>query len=89
MTRPCLRCRRTHPSKVRGRGLCRPCHRTVWRQGTLLDYPRLTRSRADVLADYLHLREDGHSLRQIAERMGMQYGSLCRALQRARRAGAL
>jgi DNA-directed RNA polymerase specialized sigma24 family protein len=51
--------------------------------------PWAQRYAADVLADYLHLREDGHSLRQIAERMGMQYGSLCRALQRARRAGAL
>ncbi|MGH3598920.1 MAG: hypothetical protein ACRDQH_01365 [Pseudonocardiaceae bacterium] len=51
------------------------------------DYERRTRSRDDLLDDYVLLREQGCSWPQCAERLGMSYPSFARALLRARAAG--
>lgn len=72
---------------MRGRGLCSHCYQTAWATGDLIDYPRATRSRNDLLDDYVILRAEGHTGQQIAQRLGMTYPAFERALQRARRDG--
>lgn len=79
-----------HPDREHlGRGLCRPCWSRAKNTDTLYDHPRATRSRADLLADWRMLRGQGHTKRQIAERLGMTFRALDQALVRARRDGAL
>jgi hypothetical protein len=77
------------PSSHHGHGLCRPCWRYCRSRDLLVDYERLSRSRADLLEDYGMLREQGHTKPQIAERLGMKLPSLDTALLRARRDGDL
>jgi len=71
------------------RGLCSRCWFRSNDDGTLIDYPRATMSRAELLEDFRLLREQGLDRRQIAERLGMRKGSLNQALRRAELAGAL
>lgn len=74
-------------SRPEGRGLCRPCWLLLGKTGELADYERPTRSRDDLLDDYVVLRGQGHDWRQCAERLGMTYPSFERAMLRARKAG--
>lgn len=67
-----------------GRGLCGACYSRMTCHGTLVDYPRMTRSRDELLEDYVMLRRQGHTWPQCAERLGMRYDAFARALQRAR-----
>lgn len=69
------------------RGLCDSCFGKARYYGTLADWPRVTRSRDELLEDYQLLRSDGLSREVIAARLGMHYDSLMRALVRAARAG--
>lgn len=94
--RSCRHCGRfVHPSRrgsspesrPEGRGLCRPCWLHLDKTGELADYERPTRSRDDLLDDYVVLRDQGHDWRQCAERLGMSYPSFERAMFRARKAG--
>jgi hypothetical protein len=66
-----------------GRRLCSRCYRRRWDAGTLVDAERLTRTRTEVLEDFLLLASEGYSRRLVAERMGMTYDALCQALHRA------
>ena len=71
----------------RGRGLCRGCHARRRRDGTLADAPRATMSADEVLEEWVMLRGEGHTVAQAAERLGMTYGALEKALDRARKRG--
>lgn len=46
------------------------------------DYERFTRSREDLLDDYVLLRSEGFTWRQCAQRLGMTYVAFKRALLR-------
>jgi hypothetical protein len=81
-----------HPDRpVNARGLCDSCYEKHWQAGTLAQFPtrRTMRSRQDFVADYQLLRSEGHTRRQIAERLGMTYFGVCAAYRRAVNAGAL
>lgn len=70
-----------------GRGLCQNCHAWARYHDRLLDYPRSTRSRDDLLEDYVMLRREGYDWPLCAERLGMTYAAFERAIHRARDAG--
>jgi CRP-like cAMP-binding protein len=81
-----------HPDRpVNARGLCHSCYHRHRQQGTLDHYPtkRTLRFRVDFVADYVLLRSEGYTRRQIAERLGMTYPGVTNAYLRAVRAGAL
>lgn len=83
---------RCHPERpVNARGLCARCYEQHWKAGTLEQFPtmRSQRKRAHFVADYVLLRSEGYTRRQIAERLGMRYDTLHRAYCRAVRAGDL
>jgi hypothetical protein len=76
------------------RGLCHACYTWAERNGTLIDHPRSTWSRDDLLDTYAILRDQHQDvrwpmqrIRLIAPRMGLRPESLRRALERARAAG--
>lgn len=69
------------------RGLCTTCRHHARVNGTIGEFERINRSRDDVLDDWVVLRRQGYSRRQAAERIGMRFAALDRAIQRARRAG--
>lgn len=92
----CLDCGRTTVNRylelpaavtASGRGLCRRCYSRHERRGTLVDFPRTTRSRDELLDDWVLLREQGLDRRAAAARMGMTYSAFDRALVRARSKG--
>ncbi|MGH7687803.1 MAG: hypothetical protein ACREN2_13450 [Candidatus Dormibacteria bacterium] len=60
------------------------CWQWLSRHGELVDYERLTRSRDDLLDDYVLLRAQGHDWRQCAARLGMSFAAFSRAMHRAR-----
>lgn len=70
-----------------GRGLCGGCRDHVRVHGDLVDYPRITRSRDDVLDAYAILKTKGHTKREIAHELDMTYPAFERAILRARKAG--
>lgn len=70
-----------------GRRLCTSCYDRSLRRGTLLNFPMQRRSRDDLLDDWLILRDEGHTLQQAAERLGMSWPTFERAFYRARAAG--
>jgi len=89
-------------AKVRahaGQGLCRSHYIKLRRYGDAAYVPRrksgpdphrsAPRSRAEVLEEYRHIKDDVGSIAQAAERMGMKKNALEMALTRARRAGDL
>jgi hypothetical protein len=78
-----------HPGRpLRAQGLCHSCYTLHWQRGTLPS-KRITRTRADFVADYELLRSEGYPRRIIAERLGMSYDAVGAAYHRALRAGAL
>lgn len=85
--RTCGDCRAPLRAKHNSRGRCRPCLYRHQRAGTHLDLPTLVRPRRDLIDDYLLLRGEGHTRRQIAARLGIRRNSLDRAIQRAGQAG--
>jgi hypothetical protein len=79
-----------HPRRRRfARGLCRGCYEYHRYHGTLADHPRVKRSTADFAAEYALLRREGHTRRQIAERLGMRRNTVDAAYARAVRLGLL
>lgn len=81
-----------HPDRpLLARGLCRSCYETARSNGTLGHHApkRTLRSRDDFVADYELLRSEGHTRRQIAERLGMSYPGVTNAYLRAVRSGRL
>lgn len=74
---------------IGGRGLMPRCYDRISRSGNLTDYPRVTRSAADFIADYRMLRGEGHTHRQIAERLEYPLPTMRRQICRLRRRGLL
>jgi hypothetical protein len=70
-----------------GRGLCRGHHWRAQQDDTLLDYPRTTRSRDEILDDWIRCRSRGMNRRQAAAAMGMSFVAFVKAYERARAAG--
>lgn len=71
-------------------GICTSCE---WQEKSLTAKPgepgsgTQNRSREDVLDDYVTIRGDVRSIREAAERLGMTFAALDKALYRARRLG--
>lgn len=83
---------RCHPWRpLDARGLCRSCYTMAYRTGRHGEHPleRTSRSRADFVADYVLLRSEGYSRRQIGERLGMTRDAVQQAYRRAVAAGQL
>jgi hypothetical protein len=75
-----------HP--IGGRGRCWPCYRQAQADGTLDDLERRARTNEEVVEEYEELRLAGNfDLHLIAERMGMTWVALDKALWRARQRG--
>lgn len=92
------------PNYPRRRGVCRccgvagmvgsrdltpACYGRALRDDKLADYPRLTRSLADLLADYILLHGEGYNARQIAARLDYKLASMQRQLYRAQARGVI
>lgn len=101
MILPCLNChhptvnyyiRRRRPdlqpdTRARhGRQLCSTCYCRLRRTGDHIDYPRQTRSRAELAEEYAACAP-GSTRAQFAERLGITRGVLDQAIRRARLAG--
>jgi hypothetical protein len=67
--------------------MCGACYRRAWLDGTLIDHPTAVRPADLLLEDYVQLRREGYTVRQIADRLGMTFAAVDRALHRARRRG--
>lgn len=79
-----------HPrSEMFARGLCERCYEYHRRNNSLATHPRRHRRTADFAADYALLRSEGHTRRQIAERLGMRRNTVDAAYARAVRQGLL
>lgn len=76
------RCHPQHPDA--GRGLCPSCYGHARRNGTLIDHPRQTRDLHAFADDYRLLAREGHTTRQIAERLGVTQRAVQMQLRRAR-----
>lgn len=81
--RPPPRRRRGTPPIIRG--LCPACYWRKTANGALADWPRATRSRDDVLDEWVILRTQRYTYRQAAERLGMTLTAFEGAIYRARR----
>lgn len=79
-----------HPNReLFARSLCKDCYDYHRRHDTLAHHPRKQRPTADFAADYQLLRSEGHTRRQIAERLGMRRNTVDAAYARAVRRGLL
>ena len=79
-----------HPNReLFARSLCKDCYDYHRRHDTLDHHPRKQRPTADFAADYQLLRSEGHTRRQIAERLGMRRNTVDAAYARAVRRGLL
>lgn len=67
------------------RGCCRRCYNNARAQGIHLDLPRLNRANADVIEDWEELRAQRCTRVTAAERMGMTFAALDRAIYRHRK----
>ena len=65
------------------RGLCTRCYRFLHKTGGLDDFPPLTRTNAEVMEDWEFLRDTGYTRQRAAQRMGMTFEALDRAIYRA------
>lgn len=88
----CAKCGHRPRHRDRGtpqiiRGLCPACYWPARSNGTVADWPRSTRSRDDVLDDWVILRAQGYTRRRAAERLGMTLAAFDGAIYRARRDG--
>jgi hypothetical protein len=70
-----------------GRGLCTPCWNRADADGTLIDYSRTTYTRDEVLDEWVELRGQGVTRRELAERLGMTWAAFERMWLRARAVG--
>lgn len=70
-------------AKRTGRGLCARDYKRARVAGELIDYERGGLAHTVVLEEWQVLREDGHTKRQAAERLGMSYKAFEKALERA------
>jgi hypothetical protein len=79
-----------HPRReLFARGLCEACYAHHRDRGTHIHFPGVQRRTEDFAADYAVLRAEGHTRRQIAERLGMRRNTVDAAYGRAVKAGLL
>lgn len=71
-----------------GRNLCNACYKRYRKNGDLLDHERVTRPAEMVVEEYRRLTGAGHSLTEVAARLGIQRDSVRMALIRHRRRAA-
>ena len=84
MSRPIITCARCHLDRPhRARGLCRACYLAARNNGTLDRYPRQLIPARDILEDWRFLHQQGYTVTQAAERMGVKRTRLEKALERA------
>lgn len=77
----CVECNRV--SENHGRGLCAACHLWMTNHDRLDEFPRAKRKSWEVAEDYLFIKaQDGGTLQNIADRIGMSKNALCQALKR-------
>lgn len=69
------------------RGLCSRCWSAARTAGDLVDFERNTRTRDEVLDEWVLLRGEGYTRAQAAERIGMTFAAFDRAYWRAVAAG--
>lgn len=83
----CARCQQA--SDIHARGICVPCHKAATANGTLDNYPRVTRTITEVAAEYelLVRRWPTMTNRELAAHVGMTRDAFTQAITRARRAG--
>lgn len=79
-------CPNGHPTH-RGRGLDMTCYEVATRDGTLIDYPRTSYPRDELLEEWSVLSERGVDYYEFPQVVGMSFETWARAFQRARRAG--
>lgn len=85
-----ITCKRCGQERVhKARGICGYCHEVSSADGTLADYPRLTMTMDEFLADFTTLKARGLTHREIGARIGLKRASVARQVNRARRAGLL
>lgn len=80
---PCLRCETTEGNR-RIRGLCGRCYNLVRGTDEMFDYPRETVPSDMVWDEWCLLRSQGFTKREVAQKLGMTYAALDRALCRIR-----
>jgi len=68
-----------------GRGLCSRCHYRHRRDGTLEDFPPLTWTREELYAEWAVLRDGGTDARTAADRIGVSFAALEKAIHRTER----
>lgn len=85
--RACINC--TMIRFINGRDLCTTCYGRAWRHGTLIDFERRFRAVEEVVEEITHLRPEGHTTAQVADRLGVSSSGLRKALQAARRKNLL
>ena len=78
---------RAHTRSYTGRGLCTTCYHRARKDGTIFDFERQVWPADELLDEWVLLRDDGYSVRQAAERIGVTWVALDRATARAKRAG--
>jgi hypothetical protein len=80
----------TSRNDVFPRGLCTRDYARLYKQDELWDYPRTTWPRAELIAEYEHLRAQGNvrDHREAAEILGIKPESLRRAIYRSGRTPA-
>lgn len=85
----CVRCHRP-PRQALRRRLCEKCYLKAYRVGLLRLWPTKTSSTAETHARWAALAqvEPGLSIRQSADRLGLEYETLRVALSRHRRNGS-
>lgn len=66
-----------------GRELCSACYAVARRAQALIDFERLTRPYAETLEEWSLLSEQGYTLAQAEERLGMSPRTLDRVIRRA------
>lgn len=69
------------------RNLCRVCYDAAGRDGTRDNYPRVLRTRDELLEEWEWMRGQGVGFREFAQRVGMTFTAWDRAYWRARAAG--
>jgi hypothetical protein len=63
------------------RRLCTYCYKAAW-NSINRNGPRTTRRGADVYEDWLELKAQGYTKRQVADRLGMSFAAFDRAIWR-------
>lgn len=71
----------------RARGLCRNCYERIRSRGQIDDFAPLNRTADVVLQDWDELRRQGYSIRHAAERLGMSFKALDKAIERGAKRG--